>query len=1406
MLKQDSHIFTGMQKDSAISKQKAEFLWDAHNIRLTAREGDTLFAMTNERGTSKVLDSSGNQITMNGAYLGHCVLDKYLTVFTKDNTKDYIYRIEKNTPFNIVELYSGNLNFSLENPIETLGIYENELIQKVYWVDGRNQPRVVNITKDKLDGKTPEYYDDSFDFIKTLDLLDKLYVVKEASNTGLFPAGIVQYAITYYNKYGQESNISQVSPILSTSYPERGGSPEEKMGNAFRVHIENPCQGFDFIRIYSIFRTSIDATPTVKIVKDVNISDASSHVEYTDNNEGGESIDPTVLLYVGGENIIANTLTQKDGTLFFGNIEILRKSIPSEIKESIKGKPITFNTRSLCLTNIGGSNYRYASTLTARTLDGYSDNPAGFMKDEHYKFGVQFQHSNGKWSEPILIGNAVNTAYPDISYNEDQAILGIPQASCVLNNLDITTLKNLGYKRARGIVVLPSLQDRIVVAKGILCPTVYNVADRLNNAPYVQSSWFLRPFSNIGDDPDFNIISGATAQYHHYKSLFGGGSRASEVQGVPQELSNIYIGEDGSSVYNKGANGVVSPNGSIYIKDGYSNDDANNYHLVEKKDWGNIYGVDQSIVTMYSPDIEFDDNFASLNYSKFNLSIVGNILFMSSFGDIDISTSSPPIAGEAGGFQHRTLSSSGIIASNSLISGLFYEDFLVDENSNGDKYNKYDHESYPWLYMIYPWHKSGSLNNDAVRPANTGARSAVLKRKVISNIKFSNDNKWQQYKGKIEISKVQLFNSDQVTALKIDNKVYYGNVDTMIAPMMAYGSIFSTGGFDDTLWEFDQKPNFTDKQLYLNTQWGTYPCPKSNGEWYDRKTDNAGREDPKLRVTKESIRMKYKTTPHVLFRLIDTNLENIYNDEVNGMLLPYYPSLLMGELTRDNTSNFENNDESSLKDCLWLPAGDSVPLSSDMTITFKYGDTYYQRYDCLKTYSFTLEDPNSIVEIGSFMCETRINIDGRYDKNRGNTSNLNVLNTNFNKINPVYTQRDTFFNYRMLDSDYYKINKYPASVTWTKTKTSASNIDTWTNITLANILDLEGNKGEVTSLNTYNDSIFCFQQQGVSNILFNSRVQIPTSDGVPVEISNNYKVDGKRYLSGDLGCTNKWSIQVTPSGIYFIESISKALYHLSDKGLVPVSDSHGMSNFFDTFSKSNIVWNGNEWRGVKSFYDKNYNDLYVSNANTSINFSDTLGQFVSFFDYGGVPAMFNIGDKFYAITNDGTKCSLWRMFDGEYNNFFGKLKPYDFTFVSNSNEGIDKTFTNLLLRTDFYQDGADKVIIDGNTIDIPYKDRLNSKLFFDYVQVYNEYQDTGKVPLTFKNAKPSNLKKKFRLWALDIPRDKNNKLDRIRNNWTYIKLGNNSIQENATDKDKANSSLGSNKHMILHDVTVNFHI
>lgn len=132
--------------------------------------------------------------------------------------------------------------------------------------------------------------------------------------------------------------------------------------------------------------------------------------------------------------------------------------------------------------------------------------------------------------------------------------------------------------------------------------------------------------------------------------------------------------------------------------------------------------------------------------------------------------------------------------------------------------------------------------------------------------------------------------------------------------------------------------------------------------------------------------------------------------------------MLIGELIRKRISNkFGGDTEEAKRQNLWFPSGDPIVISEGETLVpFEYGDTWYSRYDCLKTYPFTQEDENQIVEIGSFMCETRINIDGRTDRNRGQLSNLNMTPQNFNLFNEVYSQKDNFFNYRILDKDYYK--------------------------------------------------------------------------------------------------------------------------------------------------------------------------------------------------------------------------------------------------------------------------------------------------------------------------------------------------------------------------------------------------
>ena len=427
-----------------------------------------------------------------------------------------------------------------------------------------------------------------------------------------------------------------------------------------------------------------------------------------------------------------------------------------------------------------------------------------------------------------------------------------------------------------------------------------------------------------------------------------------------------------------------------------------------------------------------------------------------------------------------------------------------------------------------------------------------------------------------------------------------------------------------------------------------------------------------------------------------------------------------------------------------------------LNLKWTYGDTYYQRYDSLKTYAFTNEDTNQLVEILSFMCETHVNADGRYDRNRGQIDNTTMSPQNFNLMNSAYSQKDNFFTYRISNTDTQKNNKYPNQVIWSKTKNSGSDVDIWTNVTLANSLELDGDKGQVRKLTRLNDQLICFQDTGISQILYNENVQISSTQGVPIELANSGKVQGKRYLSDTVGCSNKWSIVQTPAGIYFMDSNDKGIYRLG-QGLQNLSQQCG----FNTWCKQNIPAIEKEWYpsvfdNFVGYYDRQNQDVLFINNNTALAYSEKFGVFTSFYDYGKVPYFVNFNDSGLWITNPYRKrmgdvyinypCKLWKHQAGAYGRFFGADKPYWMTLIGNPEPQLDKIFTNLEFRacTDMENPGD-----------------INLKPF-DYIESWDEYQH-GYANLDIRNGHTvfkhhtsdgnAHLAKKFRIWRCDIPRD-----------------------------------------------------
>lgn len=1345
MQQSTNHIFTGMQQDVAISRAQSECLIDAHNIRITSRGEETLLSITNERGPKELtlVNEFGEYVTIEGTIIGHCVLNQYLVLFVhldKDaegNIKDSIFRIDmsKDKP-EVHSLFSGqSLEFDVNHPIEAIGDYENENIQKVYWTDGLNQPRVINIMKENYS------WSGAFDFVPELTLGENVKIERIEDGGGTFPAGALQYCFTYYNKFGQESNIFYTTPILYTSFYDRGASPETSVSNAFKIKIGGLDTHFEYLRIYSIMRTSINTVPTCKRVQDIELRGISS-VTFVDNGTIGDIVDPTSLLYKGGEEITAQSICTKDGTLFLGNIKLKRQDINSisEVVDRVRNTAgnASIGDRPVYLTSVFTEGYIYSNGLNTQA--------AGFKTGEYYRIGFQAQYKNGKWSDPVFIGDKlIDPASGKRFKMASNTNLIKTTITYTLPDEVKTSLINAGYKKVRPVVVFPESYNRTIICQGVVSPTLYTDEQRsTNKSLYAQSSWFFRPYNSNGYNK--NTTLGICSPYSKHNST----------------IPYLEKGNQSGSIISK-----------IDISNIRATEIQGNYETKDR------FKVDWNFLTFHSPDVEFDDQFLNIDLSNVKCRIVGKAKINYTASDIDIQTSSPTISSKGSGFIHKSFT---VDDTTGIISGPFYDDFVVDDYDNGAKFRAYDQQRSAVKWMVYLWNRSGSLNNDVTRPNDGGVKSAVLSHKVISNLRYSNGAEWlDKYIEVPTIGTPQIFNSDETAILKIGNDAYRGNIDTLLNPSKTDGDYFVFSSSDiktkNVVTDFNSN-SYWWKTSSLEDDESSFQglyIYKSDNNWsrFENVTYDIGDYTPALALKKEAVRMKYKSTRHITLKMND------FNTKINNAYQDYLPIVELYK-TPDVNNLYGGQSSDILKSHLWIPAGKPVFLNSKESLFYEYGDTWYSRYDCLKTYPFTNEDVNKVVEIGSFMLETRINIDGRYDRNRGQTSNLYMSPLNFNLFNPVYSQKDNFFNYRILDSSFYELNEFPNQITWSTEKAQGMDVDPWTTVTLATTFDMDGSKGEIRSLNTWNDNIYCFQDNGVSNVIFNPRVQIPTSDGVPIEISNSYKVEGKRYISDGIGCTNKYSICPTPLGLYFIDSVGGHLQAITSSGLSDISAQRNM-----------ITWLGNQdislWKpskySTRLFHDKNNSDIYITTDKESLCYSEILGQFTSFMSYNDIPVMFNVVDKFYCIKNN----YINEMFAGDYNYFFGEYQGYDISFISNGRSSqqdlssIDKIYTNINFRADKWSDKLDSIL----SLESP----------FDYVRVWNEYQDTGEVLLRNKGNWPSNLKKKFRVWNIQIPRDAHNRRDRIRNTWCKITLGASPKYNN-----------GNTGFIQLHDIGVQFHI
>lgn len=1405
----------GMSRDLADSKFNPEYAFENKNIRITPTENSTLLVLSNEKGNT-VIDThtkyEGNLYTIsNRKVLGYAVLYKTIVLFFKgthnNSEQDYISTLKRNSADTQWEeniLYVGDLKFNESHPIETLPLYEAEDIQKVYWVDGLNQPRVINIITD-ADHLIRENDDTQFDFVTTLALNEAITIERTTDTRGSFPAGALQYAITYSKKNGQESKIAWISNVHYTTLNDRAGAPDEITTASYKITIDYTTvdTAFDKINIYSIIRTSEDAGLQTRLVTqlDINSEQAQDYV-YVDTNLSGETIAPTDLLYKGGEELVADTLATKDNTLFLGNIQYKGNLVPDTVKSAITGTTVSTGYTTIENWEEEDGYYPYKNPLLENTV-------TYLRSGNRYRLGVQLQDSKGSWSEPIFVKDHDATARPTINHTNHS--LELPRVQITLSSNFVTAALGADYKRVRPIIVYPEPSERAVIAQGIVCPTVFRKDSRLANNPFAQSSWFFRPYNGNGYDGD--VPSKYSVEARHGHSL---------------ATANKYNAE------------VQNASTSGYATSSYSTTD---------------YYVDGSIITFHSPDI--NDSLMENDLVNSNIKIVGAFAIDSVAGRMSL-VATPPYNTTSGygkvpeSLYNVNKTIQGSTDRNLLNTQTIWKDIL----SLGVGY-----------YATYPWHKTGLwVDTDLTDEEYKGTGDIITK--VISNTRISQNfeyyNVGNEYVLLTGLRSKRLFrkeNGDSSYAitppdnlsLSFGTLTYKGTIDNPVIPSASY-PIYYSSTFDGQLTTQSGISYFSSQDpisvqyrstdhivLALNNDSAgrsmELPVPYFSSDpqgdktiskyvgnlfWltggnskYDLASNTVIVYEP---FADEHI-SEYANAGYVIkcvgagqdFNYPWTFTIWTYNNGYISAVLPrsdynildisaatvldYLPlSDNLSVYSTDNghtwvvTDAYEYNTTKTLpaginsvaagneimwitelvrpipegifggtteyakKNNRWYPCGESKKLdANDRVVDITEGDTIFNRWDCLKTLPYTPEDTNQIVEIMSFMCESYINTAGRYDKNRG-LQDYTFLTSAvpFNQMNPAYDNKDNFFTYRITDLEKSRESDYPTLVTWSLTKTLGEEIDSWTHIVLASSLSMDGDRGKVRALRRFKNSIFAFQDTGIAEIVYNPTTAIATTAGVPIEIANSGKVEGKRYVSESIGCTNKWSICTTPAGIYFIDSINKKVYQWSDNGMISLSEQMGFTSWFNT--QINKVksdgWNFEVFDDFVTQYDRTVGDVYFINKNKCLTFNESLATFTSFYDYEKTPFFINLDNHCVSVHNG----ALWEQHGGNYNSFFGvNNRPYYTEVVVNPNPTEDKIFDNIEFRADSW---------NGNTL-------LDTT--FDYLETRNEYQH-GACALTWLKGYPSTLKKKFRVWYANIPRDDVSKRDRMRNTWLHLKL------------------------------------
>lgn len=1007
----------------------------------------------------------------------------------------------------------------------------------------------------------------------------------------------------------------------------------------------------------------------------------------------GTPIDSTALLYKSNYANIYTTIEQKDGTLFAGNYTNTQwtSNIYSIMDNAINNDRVNIiESKRNIYIKTSSQDYSYIPDLTQNSQQKHI-----FKRNEDYAIGYVFVTKEGFWSSVYYPGKTKGIW--KVFTSEEEIHLQTSNGSQFYEKPVLLTVFSKDVNNAlyaAGIrAVIPVYAIKQVYStkcQGFLSPSIECNMRVENETIDAQYSWFYR-----------NYFSYSREQ------LSSGTSSIKDV-----EIQNLAVSVD-------------------------------EQHTIEA-----IWKTNRYICTLNTPETEVSEYLQDSELKGVKCRPIWNYEGFTYNNNLSMQTNGKYLYSKYYPSQGEYISQSGwkhitSVTDRRYITGPIWFGFLDNRykrgtNGKNELLELAGNQNYYRYFFVYPWQRN--------IPGGEGEGALINSKRLFNSL--YNDGlttSSKQLSGYDNIESAVIYrNFDAASLLKLEGKIYQGNVDYIIN---------TDTGNAYKAWSTGNNPLST-----MDTSLGRMPYADVNSPSYPRANEDEGPYagyDKDGNIT-DPISMRYKTAPHIVLQFANAITYGTGGPDDNALFCIelYDPNITLDPTTSD------------LQGYQWIKCGDMKRIipDEDTVVYHEEGDHFFGRFDSLRTYWYAENDVNSVIEVVSGMLCSRVNLDARCDRNRG-ISSPTISPVNFNLFNHAYDQLNNYFTFVYVNpKDLIYTRRYNNSIQWSLTKEYSSDIDNWCNIQDVNTMDFDGDKGSITSIEKIGNELIVFQDTGVSMIQYNEKTQVATTEGVPIEITNSNKVTGKHYLYDHVGCQYKGSIAKTPNGIYFVDNINKSFYILNKKlEITDLCTTGGMRSW--GLSNLDELW----W----SYYDSTSQEVVLSNNVESLAYSDSFTKFNSFLGYGGIRWNFRAGDNMIQICPENFKQvistttrtlfsnkrlpavtkqhiesynTFWKKNSIEETKFFDNYSPIEIQLQCNPEPTLDKTFSTIEYRVDCFD--TDSVYLHDIT--------------FNTFRAWNEYQDTLLTDLKYKEGQEESaiyntvystkLRKKFRIWRLDIPR------------------------------------------------------